>query len=182
MDSIMHWQKVVEWDDRSAFELLFREHHSDVRTFALALTRSRAMADDVTQEVFIRLWEKRKKLRHIQNFSYYLLTMVRNQSLNLLRKHRYRMEIDLDSVNMERLTLHVNPESLMISSEMLGRINSTVNDLPPRCKLIFFLVKEKGLKYKEVATLLDVSLKNVENQMGIALKRLGAAVELMVLS
>jgi RNA polymerase sigma-70 factor (family 1) len=182
MDSILHWKKVVEWDDRSAFELLFREHHQDVRTFALALTRSRAMADDVTQEVFIRLWEKRAKLSHIQNFSYYLLTMVRNQSLNLLRKHKYRMEIDLDSVNMERLTFHADPESLLISSEMLGRINAVVNDLPPRCKLIFFLVKEKGLKYKEVAHLLDVSLKNVENQMGIALKRLGSAVSLIVLS
>lgn len=175
-----YWLSVVDWDDRTAFEQIFRLHHSDVRTFALALTRSRAMADDVTQEVFIHLWEKRKKLRHIQQFSYYLLTMVRNQSLNHLRKHRYRNEIDLDSVNVEWLSIHATPESLMISSEMLHRMNAAINDLPPRCKLIFFLIKEKGLKYKEAASLLNVSLKNVENQMGIAFRRLNVAVELLI--
>lgn len=180
MDVMDYWQRVVEWDDKTAFEQIFRLHHSEARTFALALTRSRTMADDVTQEVFIRLWEKRKKLKNIQHFSYYLLTMVRNHSLNHLRKHRYRNEIDLDSVNMEWLSLHTTPESMMVSSEMLHRINASINDLPPRCKLIFFLVKEKGLKYKEVASLLNVSLKNVENQMGIAFRRLNLAVELLV--
>lgn len=175
-----YWQRVVEWDDRPAFEQLYRLHHSEVRIFALALTKSRTMADDITQEVFIRLWEKRAKLKHVQQLSYYLLVMTRNQSLNHLRKHKYRNEIDLDSVNMEWLSIRATPESLMISSEMLHKLNAAINDLPPRCKLIFFLIKEKGLRYKEVAALLNVSLKNVENQMGIALRRLNLAVELLV--
>ncbi len=180
MDSMDYWQRVVDWDDRSAFEQIFQLHHQEVRTFAQALTRSRTMADDVTQEVFISLWVKRKKLTHVAHFSYYLLTMVRNQSLNYLYKHRYRNEVDLDNVNMEWLVLHTTPESLMISSEMLHRMNAAINDLPPRCKLIFYLVKEKGLKYKEAASLLNVSKKNIENQMGIAFRRLNLAVELMI--
>lgn len=179
MESMAYWEKVARWDDKVAFEQLFRLHHADVRTFALALTRSQAMADDVTQEVFIRLWERRQKL-HIEQFTYYLLTMTRNHSLNHLRKHRYRNEIDLDSVNLEWLSLRTTPESLMISSEMIHKLNTAINDLPPRCKLIFFLVKEKGLTYRDTASLLGVSLKNVENQMGIAFKRLNVAVELYV--
>lgn len=179
MDSIVYWEKVVQWDDAAAFEQLFRLHHTDVRTFALALTRSRTMADDITQEVFIRLWERRKRLQ-VQHFTYYLLTVTRNQSLNHLRRHRYRNEIDLDSVNMDWLALQATPESLFISSEMFHRMNAAINDLPPRCKLIFFLIKEKGLTYRETASLLNVSVKNVENQMGIAFKRLNIAVELLI--
>ena len=178
MDSMDYWQRVVDWDDRSAFEQIFRLHHPAVRTFAQALTRSRTMADDVTQEVFISLWVKRKELTPIKHFSYYLLAMVRNHSLNYLCRCRYRNEIDLNDVNMESLALHTTPESLMISSEIRHRMNAAINDLPPRCKLIFYLVKGKGLKYKEAASLLNVSQKNIENQMSIAFRRLSLVVEL----
>lgn len=180
MNSTDYWQRVVEWDDRAAYEQLFRLHHAEVRMFAQALVRSATLADDITQEVFLRLWEKRKRLGQIAHFSYYLLAMTRNHSLNQLRKLRYRNEIDLDGVDMGRLSLQATPESLMISSEMFRRMNSVINDLPPRCGLIFFLVKGKGLTYKETAALLNTSLKNVENQMGIAFKRLNAAVGLVV--
>lgn len=180
MDSMIYWQRVVEGDDRSAFERLFRQHHRAVWALAKALTHSKSMADDVTQDVFICLWEKRKKLAHIQRFSYYLLAMVRNHSLNQMNKLRYRNEIDLDEVDMDWLILDTTPESVLISSEMLHGINVAINDLPPRCKLIFYLVKEKGLKYKEAAALLNVSVKNVENQIGIAFRRLNLAIELMI--
>jgi RNA polymerase sigma-70 factor (ECF subfamily) len=66
----------------------------------------------------------------------------------------------------------------MITEEMVRQIKKAVNDLPPRCKLIFKLVKEDGLKYKEVAELLNLSVKTIEAQMAIALRRLGKCMHL----
>jgi len=69
-----------------------------------------------------------------------------------------------------------NPEELMITAEMASRLNRAIGELPVKCGIIFRLVKEEGLSYKEVAQLLDVSEKTVENQIGIALKKIKQAI------
>jgi RNA polymerase sigma-70 factor (ECF subfamily) len=75
----------------------------------------------------------------------------------------------------------VSPEQLLISSEMVRYINKVIDQLAPKCKLIFLLVKESNLRYKEVAELLNISVKTVEAQMSIALKKIGHAVPLTFL-
>jgi RNA polymerase sigma-70 factor (ECF subfamily) len=82
----------------------------------------------------------------------------------------------LDDVKTEIRSLYYNPEQLMISAEMFKRICQAIQELPPRCQLIFKLVKEDNLRYKEVAELLHLSVKTVEAQMTIALKKLGNSV------
>jgi len=71
-----------------------------------------------------------------------------------------------------------DPEQLMVTTEMLHRVQRAVQGLPPKCKMIFKLTKEEGLKYKEVAALLHISVKTVENQMTIALRRIGSEIGL----
>ena len=68
----------------------------------------------------------------------------------------------------------------MMTEEMMRKIRQAVNDLPPRCRIIFKLVKEDGLKYKETAELLQLSIKTVEAQMAIALRRLGKCMHLEI--
>ena len=70
------------------------------------------------------------------------------------------------------------PEDLMITAELISQINKAINELPTKCRLIFKLVKEDGLKYKEVAELLHLSKKTVENQVGIALKKIHGVVNI----
>jgi RNA polymerase sigma factor (sigma-70 family) len=69
-------------------------------------------------------------------------------------------------------SIYFDPEKLMLTEEMMRQIKKAINDLPPRCRLIFKLIKEDGLKYREVAELLQLSVKTVEAQMAIALRRL----------
>ena len=64
----------------------------------------------------------------------------------------------------------------MLTAEMMNRVQKAINDLPPRCQLIFKLIKEDGLKYREVADLLHLSLKTIENQMAIAIRKIGLAI------
>ncbi|MEO5947602.1 MAG: sigma-70 family RNA polymerase sigma factor, partial [Chitinophagaceae bacterium] len=71
-----------------------------------------------------------------------------------------------------------DPEQLMMTNEMLGQVKKAINELPPRCRLIFKLIKEDGLKYREVAELLQLSVKTVEAQMAIALRRLGKCMHI----
>ena len=89
----------------------------------------------------------------------------------LQQKKRY--SFSLDEVLVELKSIHFDPEQLMITAEMVKRIHQAIQQLPPKCRLIFKLVKEDGLKYREVAELLHLSVKTIEAQMAIALRRIG---------
>lgn len=75
-------------------------------------------------------------------------------------------------------SIYFDPEKLMITEEVFRQIRQAVNDLPPRCRLIFKLIKEDGLRYKEVAEILHLSIKTVEAQMAIALRRVGKCMQM----
>jgi RNA polymerase sigma factor (sigma-70 family) len=72
--------------------------------------------------------------------------------------------------------VYTDPEQLLITAEMQKRIMAAIQQLPPKCQLIFKLIREDGLKYKEVAELLNLSLKTIENQMTIALKKISESI------
>ena len=92
----------------------------------------------------------------------------------LQQKKRY--SFSLDEVLVELKSIHFDPEQLMITAEMVKRIHQAIQQLPPKCRLIFKLVKEDELKYKEVAELLQLSIKTVEAQMTIALRKIHASI------
>jgi RNA polymerase sigma factor (sigma-70 family) len=110
----------------------------------------------------------------------YLLTCARNRALEYLRKPSVRLSED--ALYDFPLQWEVSPEQLLISTEMVGHINKAIGQLAPKCKLIFLLVKESNLKYKEVAGLLHISIKTVEAQMSIALNKISLAVPMHIAS
>ncbi|GAA4311834.1 RNA polymerase sigma-70 factor [Compostibacter hankyongensis] len=145
---------------------------------ARAMVHSREEAEEVVEDVFIRIWEKRDSLAHVENFRWYLYVTTRNISFNYIRKYGKRTTLQLDDIYVPPFAVDATPEDMMITREVLNRINQAIHELPAKCRLVFKLVKEDGLKYREVAELLDISLKTVENQVGIALKKLHAAMQL----
>jgi RNA polymerase sigma factor (sigma-70 family) len=76
----------------------------------------------------------------------------------------------------ELTSIYFDPEQLLITAEMLGFIYKAIDQLPPKCKMVFKLAKEDGLKYREVAEVLNISVKTVENQLAIALQKIGEVV------
>jgi len=171
-------RRIVEESDVSAFSSLYAEIHRSLYDFALAIIKRREAAEEITADVFIRLWERRNTIRDatIRSWRLYLFTCIKNASLNYLRDHKREVFFGLDQVSVSEWKLEASPEELMITAEMAGRLNRAVSELPVKCGLIFRLVKEEGLSYKEVAQLLDVSIKTVENQIGIALKKIREAI------
>jgi RNA polymerase sigma-70 factor (ECF subfamily) len=126
----------------------------------------------------MNLWKKRDALPEIDNLDVYLYVSVKNYSLNYLRDNHFLHTVDIEQYCSNYIQFHADPEALLVSAETVKAVLVVIDQLPPRCKLIFKLIKEDGLKYKDVAELLGLSIKTVEAQLAIALKKIAASMKL----
>ncbi len=168
--------RLTRYNDQAAYKELFTAFYPRLMPLAVSIIKSRQSAEEIVSDVFINIWQKRSRLEHISNLKLYLYTATRNTALNYRERENPTQTIDLAELPVELGMLPMNPEGLLITAEMKKMIREAVNQLPNRCRLIFKLVKEDELKYREVAELLKISVKTVEAQMTIALKRIGEAV------
>ena len=169
--------QIAEFDDELAFGELFKLYYTRLLLFTEAILKSREQAEEAVEDVFLKLWENRKVLPAINNVNYYLLVAAKHKALDYLEKMKKQAIISLGDVEVEFGDISVNPEDTLISAESVRIIQTIINDLPPRCKLMFRLVKEDGLKYREVADLLNVSIKTVETQISLALSKIGTVLQ-----
>ena len=169
-------QQIALFNNQQAYNELFLHFYPSLQQFAFSILKSKQLSEEAVSDVFIKIWENRKTLHTITNLKFYLFTSTRNTALNYLKKQKGRQNLLPDDYWVELNSVFFDPEQLMITAEMIRKIQEAVQSLPPRCKLIFKLVKEEELKYREVAELLNLSVKTVENQMTIALKKIGSAI------
>lgn len=172
-------QQRIDKNDESALKELYDAYGDRLFHFAFAIVHSRETAEEIIEDVFIKVWEKRSRIAVMENLMYYLFTATKNISCNYLRKYNRKKNVSLEELSLPYYYINSSPEDLFVTRETLQRINHAINGLPPKCRIIFKLVKEDGLKYKEVATLLNLSTKTIENQMGIALQKLHASIDMI---
>jgi len=165
----------IRSDNERSFKLLFEHYYPRILRVACYHVKNDELAQEVVMDVFTKLWKYRKKLPEIGNFTNYIFTAVKNQSINYIKKNKVLIE-SLEDHQPSCLIEYVEPEKLFLGRELAKEIESAVSNLPPRCQLIYRMVREDGLKYKEVADALDISLKAVENQLLIAMKRIRKVV------
>ena len=164
-------------DCEKSYKALFVSLHESLYGFAFAILKSSEDTEEVVSDLFINLWMKRKNLKRLENPRLYLLIGTKNFALNRLKINKRKASLQIDDFSMQLESVFFNPEELAISAELTQKIMDEVNALPPKCKIIFKLIKEDGLKYQEVSELLDVSVKTVESQMAIALRRIRQCLE-----
>jgi RNA polymerase sigma-70 factor (ECF subfamily) len=168
--------RIARFDDQQAYKELFTSLYSYLFQFAKTLVKAKEPAEEIISDVFIKVWEKRKDLEKIENLKLYLYVSTRNIAYNYLDKQKRSATNALDNVQAEFTSVYFDPEQLLITADMLTRIQKAIDQLPPKCKVIFKLAKEDGLKYREVAEILNISVKTVENQLAIAVQKIGSAV------
>lgn len=171
--------RIAEYDDKEAFNTFFSLYYTKLIRFALLFVPSKQQAEDIVSEVLIRLLKRRTTLPTIENFEGYLFLSVKNQALSFIKHTSSRMSfhaVDPEGVLLQ--SEQVNPERLLLDDELRNLIHQTVENLPPRRKMIYKLIKDDGLKYKEVAALLDITPKTVENHLDIAIKEIRKSVSL----
>jgi len=152
------------------FEILFMKHHKELIGLSYNIVRDRDAAKDVVQEVFVKLWKNKDSLEFGERIKHYLFKATAHASLNHLRGQRkyYRLE-DFEQINDLAVQSGVETTSF---KELELKSRQAIDRLPHQCKAIFILSRHEGLKYQEIADILGLSLKTVENQMGIALGKL----------
>ena len=150
-------------DDR--FEAIFRDYFSPLCGFSNTYVGDLSTAKDIVHEAFISFWEKFDALPADTNYKSYLYTAVRNRSLNYLRDKKPHE--DIDEVNATTIS---SETAGLIELELADQIELCLNELPEKCREIFELSRMEGLKYREIAEQLNISIKTVENQMSKALR------------
>ncbi len=176
-EEIKYLQKRIAIEsDEQALSQLYMSFVPNLLQFAHSIIRNKELAEEIVSDVFIKVWQNREHLKSIENFKLYLYISTKNTALNYLRRHFRKDVLSLDDILVTPASINYNPEQILITSELANRINATIAMLPTRCKLIFKLAKEDGLKYNEIAQLLNISVKTIDNQMAIAVKKIGNAI------
>ena len=165
-------EQIAVYDDESAYKALFLSFSLPLRQFAFTFIPSMQIAEEIVSDVFIRLWINRKSLTRIEQLRVYLFKSTRNTALNYIRKNKRFASEPAGETHNALPCPNPNPEQVMLNPEMTRRIHMAVNDLPPRCRYIFMLAKEHGLRYKEIAEIMKISVKTIDNQLAIALKKI----------
>lgn len=162
--------------DEAAFNELYELHEAKLYKFAYSFLGSREIAQELVNDAFLKIWIGRENLDSIKNLQVYLYVLIKNACLNHLRSVSSKRIKELQLTETYYFHLSVDPSQLLISKELQSKVLKAVNGLPPRCKLIFKMVKEDDLSCNEVATILGLSNKTVFAQLTIALKKLDEAL------
>lgn len=172
-------QARIAINDQVAFTQLYLHFGKRLIHFATTLVRSKETAEELTEDVFVKLWSNRIHITEIENITVYLYVAVKNKALTSLSlKARQLVLAPFDFLDTSVDSFAADPYDLMITSEMMDRMHQAVEALPPRCKMIFKLIREDGLKYKEVAEILNISVNTIDVQMAIAVKKICSALQI----
>ncbi|MCG8574487.1 MAG: RNA polymerase sigma-70 factor [Flavobacteriales bacterium] len=153
------------------FETLFKRHYAELCGFANKYLEDLEAAEEVVQAFFVKLWENKEKLQEIQSVRSYLFSSVKNACYNQLKHIKIREEYKAHN-QREMDQEKNNVEDEFAASELEDKIRQSIDRLPEGRRKIFIMSRFEGLKYKEIAEKLNISIKTVENQMGSAIKHL----------
>jgi len=159
----------------SAFDKLYEAYCHKLYLFAYSILKSREDAEEIVQNTFFKIWEKRKSIDSNHAFKSFLFTVAYNMTVDLLRerlKERKYREIILD-----KATSNYNLEEVIEFGDLLEQVQKIVIELPPRKNEIYQLSRVNHLSYNEIAEKLNISVKTVENSINFSMnfikKRLG---------
>lgn len=166
--------RIGEQDDMAAYEKLYYSFYTPLYNFAFSIVDSKQQAEEIVSDVFIKIWRSRKSLPKVNNISVYLYASVRNRAIDYLNRKRKHKIVHFSPDDYKDIFIELrNPSDHCISTDLMKKINDAIHQLPPQCKVIFRLVKEDGLSYKQVAEIMHISPLTVRNQLAIALRRMG---------
>lgn len=164
-------QKIALDDDQKAFSEFFDYYHSKLIKFAHLYVPNYDQTEEIVSEVLITLLKKRKTLYKIEKFEGYLFTMVKNQALNFIKQNKKSLNhLSIEGLEDIFSTERVDPYEKYLESELRELLNKTIEKLPPKRQMVFKLIKDEGMSQKEVAKLMDLSVRTVEVHLKLAVK------------
>jgi RNA polymerase sigma-70 factor (ECF subfamily) len=157
--------------DQATLQLLFKTYYNELYKFTWKYVRSQEVAEELTQDIFIYLWENRLDLQINSALKSYLYTMARNRALNYLKSRMHKMSI-AEEVPETYMANSQTPEEALSQQELEKLVQEGIESLPEKCRIVFSLSRHEGLSYAQIAEQLQISPKTVEVHMSTALKKL----------
>lgn len=168
----MKWLSLIREGDDQAFEKLFHEYYQSLTRFAWRYVESKAIAEELVQDLFLEIWEKRKTWEPFGKLRPCLYRIIKQKCLNHLKHSKIKRTYDKIWMD-DWTTTTFWPEDADKDEEIkriITSLNQAVELLPHRSKMIYKLHKTDGLTYSEIAEVMEISQKTVESQMSRALK------------
>ncbi len=157
--------KRVKEGDIQAFEQLFRQYYTPLCLYASGITGRRDVAEEIIQELFYKVWKDRESLHIFRSVKSYLYAAVRNQSLQYCEQEQVRTRYSEDTGVLPEESPDASPLEQLENRELQTAIEHALQKLPERRRKIFQMHRWQGLKYKEIADTLAISVKTVEAEM-----------------
>ena len=161
--------------DHKAFETVFITYYNKTKTFIYGYLKSESDAEELTEDLFVGLWENREKINTSKSFNSYLHTIARNTAINFL-KHKYVQDTYLNTI--QNIAYSSTSEEELIAKELGLLIDDIVDKMPEQRKQIYILSRNEGLNNTKIAEKLNTTKRNVESQLSLALKEIRKAITL----
>lgn len=165
--------------NQEAFRTVFKAAYPQVRAFSKGFTKNDADADDIAQQVFIKLWTKRAILANVRNFETYLYTITKNTVLNHMASQKAFM-VDISDVR-NLSTENTSPLEQIEASDLQLLIDMTVENMPPQRQAVYKLSRVEGLSNDQIAERLGLQKKTVENHLNLALGEIRKVLKMFIL-
>jgi RNA polymerase sigma-70 factor, ECF subfamily len=162
----------IKSGDKLAFKHLYENYYADLCRFGLIYVKDRDIAENIVQDFFVQFWIKRESITINSSIHSYMFSSIRNRSLNYIRDNKKIVNIDENIEMIDSAITFPDYQNEIDYVNLKSAVKEAIEKLPPKCKTIFQLSREENLTYKQIAHNLNISPKTVENQIGIALKKL----------
>jgi RNA polymerase sigma-70 factor (ECF subfamily) len=166
--------------DERSYKSLFLFFHKDLLRFAFSIVKSQEASEEIVSDVMMKLWSLREGILQISNLKLYLFQAIKNTSLNYLSRNQNYTSWDIEHVSIQPNLGVYDPEEEMLQEELLGKIAAAIDELPPKCQMVYKLVREDGFSYKEVAEIMSISENTVDRHLNNALHKLMKAISTYV--
>lgn len=163
----------VSKGDETAFTLIFRQYQGKLYSVALDITHSSEIAEEIIQDVFLKIWIRREELIKVESFSGYLFIVMRNQALDWLVKQARRQKI-FNQISSEKAIIQPSAEEFLNQKEFNDLLQKGLDKLPRQQQEVFRLMRQEGLSRQETAQTLNIDANTVKTHMSRALKSLRA--------
>jgi len=151
------------------FQEIFYKYYEPLCKYAFTIVKEPHSCEDIVQETFLRVWEKKQNLIGSEELTWYLYTAIRNNCLSFLEKKQKTVLGDFNGKEIID-TPGEQPAPNAKETDYDTLLNKALENLPPKCREVFVLSRVSNLTYKQISESLGISIKTVENQMGKALK------------
>ena len=163
------WEK-IRLGDSTAFSYVFQKYYQALYQFAGRFVKDAQTAENIVQDVFVKLWTNRENCLITSSLKSYLYAATRNTALNFLSHEK--KQLSTEDLMSDRRDTTANPEERIIENEMIDGVHKAIEKLPEKCRYVYLMKRYDDLKYHEIAEILDISINTVKTQMKRALKSL----------